>query len=84
MEKRPAFKLKYLLLVYNAFQVGLSAYMFYEFFASAFLARYNLSCQPVDTSMDPLALRVRLENIEIGFLPISFPLSVLPYWIIHS
>lgn len=62
MENRPAFKLKYLLLVYNAFQVGLSAYMFYEFFVSAFKARYNLTCQTIDTSMDPLALRVRLRH----------------------
>lgn len=58
MEKRPAFKLKYLMLIYNTFQVGLSAYMFYEFLVTAILSRYNLTCQPVDTSMDPLALRV--------------------------
>ncbi|KAK4020907.1 hypothetical protein OUZ56_002849 [Daphnia magna] len=58
MEKRPAFKLKYLMLIYNTFQVGLSAYMFYEFLVTAILSRYNLTCQPVDTSMDPLALRM--------------------------
>ena len=63
MEKRSAFNLKYALLIYNVFQVGLSAYMFYEFAVSAFLANYNLKCQPLDTSMDPLALRVWLHKI---------------------
>lgn len=58
MDKRPALKLKYLLMVYNTFQIGLSAYMFYEFLVSSFKARYDLTCQPVDRSMDPLALRV--------------------------
>ena len=58
MATRAAFQLKYSLLVYNAFQISLSTYMFYEFFMSAYLAGYDLSCQPVDTSMNPLALRV--------------------------
>jgi elongation of very long chain fatty acids protein 4 len=58
MRNRAPLQLKPLLFVYNAFQVGLSAYMFYEFLASSYLARYNLTCQPVDFSMDPLALRV--------------------------
>lgn len=59
MARREPFQLKYALLVYNAFQISLSSYMFYEFFMSAFLARYDLRCQPVDTSMAPLALRVQ-------------------------
>lgn len=58
MATRAAFQLKYSLLVYNAFQISLSTYMFYEFFMSAYLAGYDLSCQPVDTSMNPLALRM--------------------------
>ena len=58
MRNRAPLQLKPLLFVYNAFQVGLSAYMFYEFLVSSYLARYNLTCQPVDFSMDPLALRV--------------------------
>lgn len=59
MAKRQAFSLKYILLFYNAFQVCLSAYMFYELSISAYLAGYDLRCQPVDTSSDPVAMRVR-------------------------
>jgi hypothetical protein len=32
--------------------------MFYEFLVTSVLSRYDLTCQPIDTSMDPLALRV--------------------------
>ena len=64
MEKRHALTLKYLMFIYNAFQISLSAYMFYEFLVTAVLSRYDLTCQPIDTSMDPLALRVWLvDNI---------------------
>lgn len=58
MKDRKPFQLKWLLIVYNGFQVALSSYMFYEFLVSAYLSGYNLTCQPLDSSMDPLSLRM--------------------------
>lgn len=58
MERRAAWNLKPALFVYNAFQVGLSAYMVHEFAAAAYLSSYRLTCQTVDYSDDPLALRM--------------------------
>ena len=58
MQDRKPFQLKWVLVIYNGFQVALSGYMFYEFLASAYLAGYNLSCQPVDFTVNPLSLRV--------------------------
>lgn len=42
--------------------------MFYEFLVTAILSRYNLTCQPIDTSMDPLALRVWQNKLRNGFI----------------
>lgn len=53
-----AFDLKVAIFIYNIFLVGLSAYMFYEFFMSAYLAKYSLGCQLVDYSTSPLAMRM--------------------------
>ena len=58
MQDRKPFQLKWILIIYNGFQVALSSYMFYEFFVSAYLAGYSLTCQPVDFTMNPLSLRV--------------------------
>ena len=58
MQDRKPFQLKWVLVIYNGLQVALSGYMFYEFLASAYLAGYNLSCQPVDFTVNPLSLRV--------------------------
>jgi len=58
MQDRKPFQLKWILIIYNGFQVALSSYMFYEFFVSAYLAGYSLTCQPVDFTMNPLSLRM--------------------------
>ncbi|KAF3698936.1 Elongation of very long chain fatty acids protein 4 [Channa argus] len=58
MAKRQPVNLKGILIVYNFAMVCLSAYMFYEFTASSWLARYSLLCQPVDYSDSPLAMRM--------------------------
>uniref|UniRef100_A0A3Q2UPX6 Elongation of very long chain fatty acids protein n=1 Tax=Fundulus heteroclitus TaxID=8078 RepID=A0A3Q2UPX6_FUNHE len=58
MANRQPVNLRPVLIVYNFAMVCLSAYMFYEFTASSWLARYSLLCQPVDYSNNPLALRM--------------------------
>ncbi|XP_072219082.1 ELOVL fatty acid elongase 8a [Leuresthes tenuis] len=58
MVKREPVNLKPVLIVYNFAMVCLSAYMFYEFTASSWLAGYSLLCQPVDYSNSPLAMRM--------------------------
>ncbi|XP_038156372.1 ELOVL fatty acid elongase 8a [Cyprinodon tularosa] len=58
MANRQPVNLKPVLIVYNFAMVCLSVYMFYEFTASSWLARYSLLCQPVDYTNSPLALRM--------------------------
>lgn len=57
LQRRPI-NLKPVLIIYNFAMVCLSAYMFYEFTASSWLAGYSLKCQPVDYSTSPLAMRM--------------------------
>uniref|UniRef100_A0A9J7X516 Elongation of very long chain fatty acids protein n=2 Tax=Cyprinus carpio TaxID=7962 RepID=A0A9J7X516_CYPCA len=58
MAYREPVNIKALLIIYNFSMVCLSAYMFYEFTASSWLANYSLVCQPVDYSETPLAMRM--------------------------
>lgn len=58
MENYKPFKLKGVLLIYNAILVLLSVYIFKEALITAYLANYNLNCNLVDYSIDPLALRM--------------------------
>ncbi|XP_041698021.1 ELOVL fatty acid elongase 8a isoform X1 [Coregonus clupeaformis] len=58
MAHRQPVNLKPVLIIYNFAMVCLSAYMFYEFTASSWLANYSLLCQPVDYSTSPLAMRM--------------------------
>ncbi|XP_011484877.1 elongation of very long chain fatty acids protein 7-like isoform X3 [Oryzias latipes] len=58
MVNRQPVNLRTVLIVYNFAMVCLSAYMFYEFTASSWLAGYSLLCQPVDYSESPLAMRM--------------------------
>lgn len=58
MKSRPAFSLRKLLLVYNITQILLSCYVFKEILVTAYLSGYNLTCQPIDRSLDPLSLRM--------------------------
>jgi len=50
MRDRKPMDIKNLIIFYNAFQVALSAYMFYEHLAAGWWRDYSLSCQPVDYS----------------------------------
>ncbi|XDV27345.1 hypothetical protein PO909_030889, partial [Leuciscus waleckii] len=58
MTYRDPVNIKAILIIYNFSMVCLSAYMFYEFTASSWLANYSLLCQPVDYSEKPLAMRM--------------------------
>ncbi|KAI1883140.1 hypothetical protein AGOR_G00242160 [Albula goreensis] len=58
MRNREPVNLKAVLIIYNFSMVCLSAYMFYEFLMSSWLAKYSLLCQPVDYSTSPLAMRM--------------------------
>uniref|UniRef100_A0A3Q2Y7Y9 Elongation of very long chain fatty acids protein n=1 Tax=Hippocampus comes TaxID=109280 RepID=A0A3Q2Y7Y9_HIPCM len=71
MAKKEAVNLKLVLIAYNFTMVCLSAYMFYEFTVSSWMANYSLLCQPVDYSNSPLALRVILSP----YVPHHFPMS---------
>uniref|UniRef100_A0A3B4CX49 Elongation of very long chain fatty acids protein n=1 Tax=Pygocentrus nattereri TaxID=42514 RepID=A0A3B4CX49_PYGNA len=58
MAHRQPVNIRALLIAYYLAMVCLSAYTFYEFTASSWLAGYNLLCQTVDYSESPLALRM--------------------------
>ncbi|XP_051553057.1 ELOVL fatty acid elongase 8a [Myxocyprinus asiaticus] len=58
MRHRQPVNIKTILIIYNFSMVCVSAYMFYEFTASSWLANYSLLCQPVDYSESPLAMRM--------------------------
>ncbi|GFO36644.1 elongation of very long chain fatty acids protein [Plakobranchus ocellatus] len=55
MEERPAYNLTALLVIYNFALVILSAYIFYEMVAVAYLRNYGLFCQAIN-----------YDNTEIG------------------
>nr|ALC76388.1 elongation of very long-chain fatty acid protein a [Nerita melanotragus] len=50
--------LRAFIVPYNFALVGLSVYMFYEFLVTSVLSGYSYTCQPVDYSYAPLALRM--------------------------
>ncbi|XP_028162549.1 elongation of very long chain fatty acids protein 7-like isoform X2 [Ostrinia furnacalis] len=58
METRKPFQIKNTLVAYNAFQVLLSSYMFYEHLMSGWWGDYSISCQPVDYSESDQARRM--------------------------
>lgn len=60
MKNRKPFELKSLLIIYNAIQVVLSCILVYEGTESGWRKHYSYTCQPVDYSDDPLAMRVSL------------------------
>ncbi|KAM7401293.1 hypothetical protein PAMA_005469 [Pampus argenteus] len=84
MAKREPVNLKPVLIVYNFAMVCLSAYMFYEFTASSWLARYSLLCQPVDYSNSPLAMRMffilRKKNSQLTFLHVYHHATMIFNW----
>ena len=62
MEKRAAFELRGLMMVYNVFQVLLHIWLFCEVGQSGFFTEANYLCQPVDHSNDPSTLRLMLTG----------------------
>ncbi|XP_055378151.1 elongation of very long chain fatty acids protein 7 [Condylostylus longicornis] len=58
MRDRKPMQLRTTLIYYNAFQVLLSGYMFYEHLMAGWLNYYNLKCQPVDYSDGPMSRRM--------------------------
>ncbi|KAI8428750.1 hypothetical protein MSG28_007435 [Choristoneura fumiferana] len=58
MENKKPFQIKNTLVAYNAFQVLLSSYMFYEHLMSGWWGDYSLACQPVDYSESEQARRM--------------------------
>lgn len=58
MANKKPFDLKYLLIIYNSFQVCGSFYIFAELLLVAYKSNYSLTCQPVDYSTDPLPMRM--------------------------
>ncbi|XP_025062701.1 elongation of very long chain fatty acids protein 1 isoform X1 [Alligator sinensis] len=58
MANRKPLDLKKFMVVYNFFLVGLSFYIVYEFLMAGWLTGYTWSCDPVDTSQSPQALRM--------------------------
>lgn len=58
MANRKPFKLKTVLVVYNAAQVLFSLAMLWEHLMSGWLLDYSYKCQPVDYSHNPTALRM--------------------------
>ncbi|KAK9871696.1 hypothetical protein WA026_014147 [Henosepilachna vigintioctopunctata] len=56
MSRRKPFDLRKILILYNALQVLLSMYIFHDGFI-AYLYRYSLRCEPVDTTWSEEAMR---------------------------
>lgn len=58
MANRPAFELKPLMVVYNFCQVFFNSWLFYELGRAGWFNGYSWVCQPVDYSMDAMAVRM--------------------------
>lgn len=63
MKNRKPFELKNVLVVYNAIQVVFSCILVYEGLEGGWRKHYNFTCELVDYSDNPLAMRV-----NFGFL----------------
>jgi len=55
MQNRPAYNITKFLIIYNAFQVILSAYIFIQLLRAGWGGDYSFRCQPVDQSQSPQA-----------------------------
>lgn len=58
MKDRKPYDLKTVIQCYNAIQVALSVFLVYEGLQSGWFHDYKFSCQPVDYSDDPKAMRM--------------------------
>jgi hypothetical protein len=64
MKNREPFKLRSFLIFYNFSQVGLSFYICAEIALTAITSNYSFTCQPVDYSDDPQAVRVIIQTFS--------------------
>lgn len=71
MKNREPFQINNILKVYNLLMVIWSTYMFYEALMGGWLHEYGLSCQPVDKSSSPSALR--MASVTWVFFVSKFP-----------
>lgn len=58
MKNRKAFDLRQVIIPYNLSLVAISTYITYEILSVVILSRYSLTCQLVDYSNDPMAMRM--------------------------
>lgn len=58
MKDRKPYEMKGFMLLYNAFQVVISFYMFYEVGVNGWFKDYSLRCQKCDFSVNPTTIRL--------------------------
>ncbi|PZC79019.1 very long chain fatty acid elongase AAEL008004 [Helicoverpa armigera] len=58
MANRKPFELRNVLVIYNLAQTVFSAWIFYEYLMSGWWGQYNFTCQLVDYSRSPMAMRM--------------------------
>lgn len=58
MENRKPFQIRKILIAYNFIQVIFSMYLCYEAMFAGWFTGYSYTCEPVDYSQNPRALRV--------------------------
>ena len=58
MAKYPEFSIRPLIVVYNLFCAALNFYIGYEILVTSRTISYSWTCQPVDYSWDPAAVRI--------------------------
>ncbi|CAH0407824.1 unnamed protein product [Chilo suppressalis] len=58
MANRKPFELRNILIFYNLAQTLFSAWIFYEYLMSGWWGQYNFTCQLVDYSRSPMAMRM--------------------------
>jgi len=62
MKDRPAFQLRGTILLYNVFQVAISAYVVYESWMAGWGTHYSWTCQRVEQSADPNSVDMRMAR----------------------
>ncbi|KAK6639768.1 hypothetical protein RUM43_008043 [Polyplax serrata] len=66
MENRKPFELRKVLIYYNLFQVLFSIWLFYECLMGGWWGQYSFTCQPVDYSSSPTAIRIGMSGWLTG------------------
>ena len=79
MEDRKPYKLREVLIVYNFLQVLFSSWLFYEACTAGWFNGYSYTCQPVDYSKTPEAIRVSLFIIIIIICFVCIYSNLLPF-----